>query len=389
MIPSMRPARPLIDQILTAHRPGEPAVLGTLVDLEGSGYRRPGARLLIQPDGRFAGAISGGCLERDLARNAFAVTADGPALVRIDTRSGLFGQADHYGTGCDGVVHLLLERLDRAAVDPLALIAPARAAGLPQTIVTAFDGGGAWGGLRGTLAWLTDARPTVATPCPAPLAAALRDAMADARAAGQSQGVLIRRGADHLRALVEVRPARPELVIVGTGPDAAALIELARPLGWRVRVLGGHPLALADLAAPDVRTQVVPARPTAAELRLHADAYVLLMSHSLALDGAILPLALHSAAPYVGLLGPRRRAGKLMARLHAAGALPAPALLDKLASPVGLDLGGDDPTAVALAILAEVVARRNGRAGGAITRPRIHPDHRWIELHLDAAEACA
>lgn len=381
----MRVTRPLIDQILAAHRPGESAVLGTLVDLEGSGYRRPGARLLMHADGRFTGAISGGCLERDIARNAFPITADGPALIRLDTRSGLFGQADRYGTGCDGVVHLLLERLDAAPIDPLGLIQDARAAGEAQVIVTGFEADGAWTAARGTLAWQTAAGVECAPHVPATMRDALADAMAEARAHQHSLGLRLDGGADRLRALVEYRPARPELIIVGTGHDAHALATLAAPLGWRVRVLGGHPLALADFAAP---TQVVPARPAAEDLGLHAAAYVVLMSHSLALDGAILPLALASAAPYVGLLGPRRRAARLMTRLHAAGALPEPALLDKLASPVGLDLGGDDPTEVALAILAQVVARRNQRAGGAFTRPKIHAAHRWIERRI-TREICA
>lgn len=381
----MHSPRPLIDQLLAAHRPGAPAVIGTLVDLEGSGYRRPGARLLIHADGRFTGAISGGCLEKDLARNALAITAAGPTLVRIDTRSGLFGQADRYGTGCDGVVHLLLERIDQATVDPLALIGPARAAGAAQVIVTGFEADGAWASALGTLAWTADDGLRFAPNAPRDVRLALADAVAEATTVGESVGLHLVGDVGRLRALIERRPAPPELVIVGTGHDARALAALARPLGWRVRVLGGHPLSLADFDAP---TQVVPARPTAADLALHPASYVVLMSHSVALDGAILPLALESAAPYVGLLGPKRRAAKLMARLHATGALPDPALLDKLVTPVGLDLGGDDPTEVALAILAQVVAHRNGRAGGALTRPKIHADHRWIERRL-SAEACA
>lgn len=390
----MRTAGPLIDAILSAHRPGAPCVLGTLVDLEGSGYRRPGARLLIQPDGQYTGAISGGCLERDLARNAFVITDSGPQLVRIDTRSGLFGQADHYGTGCDGVVHLLMQRLPTARAsqpaeprepnplepNPLDLIQAARTAGAAQIIVTAFEAHGRWHGRLGTLAWQrAGAAITFGPQMPAEARAPLLNAMAQVWASGQSLGLCIEDTDARLRLLIEHRPAPPELVIAGTGPDAIALVALAQTMGWRVRVLGGHAMALRGINAP---TQIISARPDAATLGLHAAAWVVLMTHDLSLDATLLPLALGSAAPYVGLLGPRRRAGKLMARLHADGRLPDPAQLDKLASPVGLDLGGDDPTEVALSILSQVVAHRNARSGGTFTTPTIHPPHRWLHHHI-------
>lgn len=374
-----------IDRILAARRldAAGDVVIATLVDLQGNGYRRPGARLLVQPDGSVVGAISGGCLERDVARNAFAATRDGPALVCIDTRSGVFGRADRHGTGCDGVLHLLLERPADAALDALARIALARDAARPLALLTIFEGAGRWAGLLGTRAALDDTLivdGALAGPAHAAIAQALQKARQDRR----SHGLTLSEGADTLRALVEFVAPPPELVIVGTGVDAEILAQLAAPLGWRVRVLGGHALGLARFEGH--RTQVVSARPTPVELALHADAYVVLMSHGLALDSAVLPIALQSEAAYVGLLGPRRRTAKLMAALHAADRLPSPAELARLATPIGLDIGGDDPTEVALSILAQVVARKNGRAGGAFVEPAIHAAHPHVTVRLDARE---
>ena len=98
------------------------SVLATVVDVKGSGYRRPGARLLITEDGDQFGMISGGCLERDLVKHAFVSTDAGPVLVTYDTRGNRIDPAGPYNTGCDGVVSILLERL--APNDSLEFLSP-------------------------------------------------------------------------------------------------------------------------------------------------------------------------------------------------------------------------------------------------------------------------
>src|SRR5689334_4113334 len=88
---------------------GGNAVLATLVSVQGSSYRRPGARMLILGDGKTIGSVSGGCLEKDICENAFDWTDSGPCIKYFDVRSGsetVFG----WGSGCKGVVGILLER---------------------------------------------------------------------------------------------------------------------------------------------------------------------------------------------------------------------------------------------------------------------------------------
>ena len=91
----------------------EPLVLATVIATEGSTYRKPGAMMLIAGDGAFAGLISGGCLEGDLAQHAQAVFASGePAQLTYDMSAG-DDLVWNLGLGCDGVIHLLLQRLER------------------------------------------------------------------------------------------------------------------------------------------------------------------------------------------------------------------------------------------------------------------------------------
>ena len=118
----MKELQSIVDAAAEAERNGVQTLLATVVQVEGSTYRRPGAHLLVTGDGRFAGSISGGCLERDLVERARSLTPDGaPALVIYNTTDDdlIFG----FGAGCRGVVRILVERPGRdGRPDPVAFI---------------------------------------------------------------------------------------------------------------------------------------------------------------------------------------------------------------------------------------------------------------------------
>lgn len=131
--------RQLRDILTRSKRPGS-YVLGTVVDVEGSSYRKPGARELINENGSRTGLISGGCLEKDVVRHAFAWTDDGPQVVLYDTRGDKLKPQGDYGTGCDGLVHLLLERWPAGPIDPLAEIERVWETGESAVLATAVVG---------------------------------------------------------------------------------------------------------------------------------------------------------------------------------------------------------------------------------------------------------
>ena len=118
----MKELQSIVDAAAEAERTGVQTLLATVVQVEGSTYRRPGARLLVTEDGRYAGSISGGCLERDLVERARTLTRTGtPALVMYNTTDDdlVFG----FATGCRGVVRILVERPGRdGRPDPVAFI---------------------------------------------------------------------------------------------------------------------------------------------------------------------------------------------------------------------------------------------------------------------------
>jgi hypothetical protein len=106
----MKETQAIIDAWNAARAQNQPAILATVVGAEGSTYRRPGARMLLTPDGWAAGSISGGCLEGDIVRKAWWRTEAGaPVLVTYDSRSSDDDLAWGFGLGCNGVVRVLLE----------------------------------------------------------------------------------------------------------------------------------------------------------------------------------------------------------------------------------------------------------------------------------------
>jgi xanthine/CO dehydrogenase XdhC/CoxF family maturation factor len=153
-------------------------------------------------------------------------------------------------------------------------------------------------------------------------------------------------------------PAR--LLVLGAGPDAAPVVEIATLLGWQITV-GDHRSAYLEPKRFPASAHLVELRPDrlAAELDLGAFDAAVVMSHHLESDGKYLRALAASAVPYVGLLGPAARRQRLLCELGG----DASRLGDRLYGPVGLDIGARTPEAIAVAIVAEIQAFLSGRAG--------------------------
>jgi xanthine/CO dehydrogenase XdhC/CoxF family maturation factor len=320
--------------LLQTH-PGQPAVLATLVHVAGSSYRRPGARLLLLPDGTRAGSISGGCLEEDVLERARRVLASGVAEIAVYDTTSENDLVWGVGLGCQGVVHLVLERIEVARPGWIAALGM----NLRQRRSTDLVVG--WGKSRPSGTRLAE------TPAP-----------------GGDEPVF------H-----ETIAAPPALVICGAGDDAQPLVRLAKELGWHVRVTDTRAAYATPERFPDADR--VTAAPVPECCRGFADddrTFVVVMTHRYADDREFLRELLPRHLPYVGQLGPRKRTDRLLEELARTGAAPGPHQLAKLHAPVGLDLGGGTPEAVALAIVAEIQARLAGHEGGFL-RDRPGPIH--------------
>lgn len=315
-----------------------PCVLSTLVTVAGSSYRRPGARLLLMGDGQKIGSISGGCLEEDVLAHARQVLASGVSkLVTYDTTSEndlVWG----VGLGCHGVVKVLLEKIEQ--IPKWASTTASNLAGQhPTSLAVVWDA--AEERSHGTR-----------------LASELSSA--EQTAAGIFNDVI---------------PAPVRLVIFGAGDDAIPLCRFAKELGWHV-VIADPRRELATPARFPLADHIVVN--LAAELVQSANCTVgttaIVMTHHYVHDVPILKALLPLDTGYVGLLGPKKRAERILADLRAAGVHVREERLARFHAPVGLDLGAETPQEVALSIVAEIQAHLTGRDARPL-RERTRPIH--------------
>ncbi len=347
---------PLWRELETA---GVDYVLATVVAVEGSSYRKPGARMLLSQDGRRAGTVSGGCLEAEVTQRAWWLTSDGPVVERYSTAEE-DGERP-YGSGCGGVIFLLLERRQTAAPLLTALTAAFNQR-KPLAIATILEGP-----QIGQRAFAGEGVEDL-EPDPAPVHQDLHDLANFAFNRRTSIERKIPVQGIETRAWADYRPARPGLWIFGAGDDAKPLLRLARELGWFVAVADGrsHLATRARFTeADEVRVLPIAHLPkaAAAHLDLHPTDAAVLITHSFDQDSHILASLLADSRncplAYIGVLGPQRRTREVLAEaahlLNLTGTTDhVERWLAQIHAPTGLDLGAETPATIALSILAEI-----------------------------------
>ncbi|QHJ06131.1 XdhC family protein [Hymenobacter busanensis] len=378
-----------LQRLLTAYddyrAAGRACALATVVEVDGSAYRRPGARMLVTDDGQLTGAISGGCLEGDARQRARqALQRRQPTLVTYDTsdeddpRHGL-------GPGCQGVVRILLEPLDFQDPDnPLELLRGFAQHPEPAVLATVFRcaAGQALADLGQRLLLMPDGQVRGSALDNLDLTAYIRRDADHARAQDQS---LIREypapGGGTVRVFLEVLRPPLRLTVYGAGNDAQPLVRLAATLGWHVTVVDGRPRQAApERFSEAAAVRVVPLADVPA-LPLTTD-YAVLLTHNYAYDLAVLQCLLAAPTAYIGLLGPRQKAARLLEELTQAVPDAATQLRGRLYSPIGLNVGAETPEEIALSIVAEIQAVRQGRTGGMLT-------HSHEPIHARQADVSA
>ena len=366
-----------LDNCFAATSQFEP-VLATVVDVDGSSYRKPGARMLILPQGagevadeddictpQRIGMISGGCLERELCLAAPHLTQTGPRLVSFDSRENRLQPAGRFGSGCHGLIHVLLEPIAspkhpvaeclRNVVRHSAPIATGVVCGwegaMPQ-VGTRFSTSG--GAFRNHRAQHADGN----------FAAAIDTALSECEGSGHTVMVRFVDGDAWCEVFFQrVEPA-PPLWIFGAGDDAVPLARIAETAGMHVSVFDKRAeLVTADRFGATIERHIAHPSEVVRRFAPSSATSIVLMTHSLNDDAVLLPWAVDSAALYIGLLGPKRRTGRVLQAAHENGATIRPEQCEHLQTPAGLDLGAANAAEIAVSIVAEIIAARNGREG--------------------------
>lgn len=299
--------------------------------------------MLIAEDGQWIGGISGGCLEGDTLRRAkMAILQNQPRLITYDTT-----EEDAYqigiGLGCKGIIDVLIEPIDTTQLSIIDLLEKMVGHRETKVLATVFAVRDTEEIILGQHFWLEEGGQS--------LLPKLNQDMWEAQRAGRSVSKVYDLGeAGTCEVLLEVFPPDIQLLILGSNYDIHPLARMASELGWRV-VVGGNLLKLGE-PLRKVANQLIPTKTVNPFEVCSVDfrTAVLLMSHDYDTDCLQLPRALASSAPYIGILGPRKRTVRMEEDLNLS------LDLKRVHSPIGLNLGANTPEEIALSILSEIQA---------------------------------
>jgi xanthine/CO dehydrogenase XdhC/CoxF family maturation factor len=368
-----------LDAIIAARNAveaGAAPAMATVVRCRGSTYRRPGARMFVYPEGRRVGAVSGGCLEADVARHAEEILRTGvPETILYD---GRISNGDVVAEmGCNGSVEVFVEPAAsagaRAALELLVAARTDRRADAMATITRSSGAARLSPGDR-----LFRSRPGAAPGAEAdgPETAMLRADFEEALRLEQPIHRTVDVEGGSVEALIEPILPRVVLLCCGGGQDTAPLLQLAGFLGWQAIAL--------DRPGPGRMRELPAGLPSMAAEGEGADrrCAAVVMTHNYERDVEWLKALLTSPVGYIGLLGPRQRTLRLLCDAEADGVELDAERRARLYGPAGLDLGSETPEEIALAIVAEIQALMNRRSGGPLRE-------RAASIHTPAAEASA
>jgi xanthine dehydrogenase accessory factor len=348
------PETAIFERLASALETGESAAVATVVAVEGSAYRRPGAKMFLTAD-TAAGSVTAGCLESDVADIADEVRASGEArLTRFDlTDDDEWG----LGLGCNGVIDLLVEPLDKRF----------------ESMVEGYHGGNDGVALSvvesdaepvsvGDRAYTTAGDLSEPVGLPAWLQRGVRDQVRDCFAHGQSEIVTVTApDGGECRVFLDAVVAPPALYVFGSGADVDPVTELATRAGFQVTVVsfrGGHAEAGSFPDADSVISLSAPQAGT--KLSLDETTYAVVMSHNLIDDRLAVEALLETPVPYIGVMGPADRFAEIETALAADGRELTQTDRQRIYAPIGLNLGGGAPYQIAMSIVSEVLTVHNG-----------------------------
>lgn len=354
----------------SSQQKSEASYLATIVNTQGSTYRRAGAKMLITSTGQMVGAISGGCLENDIFEHTRQRMQSGkPIVVTYDTM-------DHedivwgFGIGCNGVVQVLIERLDRF-LNPIVFLQRCFKNRQPGVMATVFSVEGSVEIEIGARVMFADDGSITTNIEESNLLPTL---LCDIKASLDAQRSSIRKyqiPSGSVEVFIEVIQPPTPLIIFGAGSDAIPVANFAKALGWNVTVVDcraneatSDRFSLADkviLTRRDIIDQ---------QVLVETSTAAVVMTHNYFDDLEILKMLLPSPARYIGVLGAKKRTEGILNNL-----IYTKDQLARLYFPIGIDLGAETPQEIAIAIIAEIQAVLSHRTGSFLK-------HRQAPIHL-------
>lgn len=355
--------RDVLADLMRWWREGRPVGMATVVGTWKSAPRPPGATMLVGPDETAVGSVSGGCVEAAVYELGSSVIETGqPELVRYGVSDD---DAFSVGLTCGGIIDIFVERVDPESFPQLGALAAAISAETPVAVATVVrDPAGRLG--QRVIVWPDRVEGSLGSlHFDEALAEDARGMLASGQTGPLTYGPDGERLGDEVTIFVASYAPAPRMLVFGAIDFASALARQGVFLGYRVTVCDARPVFATSRRFPGAEVVVDwPHRYLTGEIdagRVDTRTVVCVLTHDPKFDLPVLQVALEHDFAYVGAMGSRRTHDDRLAGLLSAGVPEA--LLKKLHSPIGLDLGARTPEETAVSITAEIIAERWGGGG--------------------------
>lgn len=361
------PESEILETIRRVQKSNSQAVIAHVVSVEGSAYRRPGAKMVVSENRVGIGNITAGCLEGEVLDMASEVLATGNPLIQtydlMQDRDDMWG----LGVGCNGVIDILLEQID-SSYQP---ILDSLDQGKPIGVITVLSGDVP----IGTKAYYDeDTGFNPSENFPDWLSNEVEPIISSLIKKGKSTSSHVETSSGQARIFMDSILPVPRLVIVGSGNDVAPVVDVAKINGFSVSIISFRKGTDISEKFPNA-DHFHYSSPTSISSTFNFDnnTYVVIMTHNFIDDRLSLEQLVSTPVNYIGLLGPQERFAEMLSEFEAEGTNISPHA-DKIYTPIGLDIGGGSPYQIATSIISEILSAHNHRPSGHL-RDRQGPIH--------------
>jgi len=347
--------------------------LATVVHVDGSAYRRPGARMLVSEDGELTGAISGGCLEGDALRKSQSVIFQQKSMLVTYDTTDEDDQKFGIGLGCNGIIHVLIEPIDyEDSMNSINLLKSALSDRNVGTLITLFSIKNSKSEQIGTV-FLSKNGQLIGYPQKVD-SDFVKVILEEASSELQSRSEIVGYSEfDDIQVFYEKVIPETRLLLFGAGNDTIPLVQIADILGFEVILLDGRSNHATKSRFPKAKEIVVgPADEVVQKLEIDSQTVALLMTHNFEYECVVLEQLIAHPLPYIGILGPKKKSEKMIERLANKGILIVEQ--DVIYSPMGLDIGAEGSEEIALSVLSEIKAVL-AKKQGTFLRTKTGPIH--------------
>jgi xanthine dehydrogenase accessory factor len=366
----------VLDELYKRWVDGEAVGLGTVVSTFSSAPRAPGAAMLVGADGTVVGSVSGGCVEGAVYELAQQVVDDGkPVLQRYGVSDD---DAFAVGLTCGGIIDIYVEKVDKQTLPELGDVVDSVHRGEPVAVVSVVEHSDPDRLGRHIIVWSDRTVGTLGSErVDAAVVDDARGLLATGRTATLHYGLEGERRGEGMSVFVNSFEPPPRMLVFGAIDFAAAMARMGSYLGYQVTVCDARPVFATASRFPDADEVIVdwPHRYLKAEAeagRIDRRTAIAVLTHDPKFDVPLLEVALRLDVGYIGAMGSRRTHDDRLARLRAEGV--GEGELERLSSPIGLDLGARTPEETAVSIAAEIISLRWGGGGQRLSERsgRIH-----------------